>query len=295
MASYTNLNIDRLANAALEAFTKELLPLTAFSTSFNGTNGVARGTDILVPLISALTATTFGGTYAVCGGTKSVITVTINRHKVVHIGQQDLDALDNSDSSLESFGNQQGAALAQAVLEDIFTLLTTANFTAITAVASTAMDVAQLRSGRLLLNQQNVPRAPRAAILDCVPYDALLGVTNFVQAHMFADNNVLKEGKVMRALGMDLFEVNSVFGSINSVMGLIAHASAIAIAMRYVAPQRPTEYDNAGAFSDPRTGATFGLRDFYDPATGNRYIALEANYGYVKGLTNSARLLKRSD
>ena len=292
MASYTNLNIPRLANAALEAFTKELLALSSFSTSFSG-QGTAKGTAILVPLISSLTATTFGGTYAVCGGTKSVITVTINRHKVVHIGQQDLNALDNSDSSLDSFGAQQGAALAQAVLEDVFTLLTTANFGAITGVSYADFGVSQLRSGRLLLNQANVPRAPRATILDCVPYDVLLGITNFVQAHMFADNQVLKEGKVMRALGMDMHEVNDVFGSVNSVMGFIAHASAIAIAMRYVAPQVPQEYDNAGGYTDPKTGATFGLRDFYDPATGNRYIALEANYGYVAGLTNSGRVIKR--
>jgi hypothetical protein len=295
MASYTNLNISRLANAALEAFTKELLPLTAFSTSFNGENGTAKGTAILVPLISALTATTFGGTYAICGGTKSVITVTLNRHKMVNIGQQDLDALNNSASSLDSFGYQQGSALAQAVLEDIFTLLTTANFGFVTGVSTTDFGIAQLRSGRLKLNQSNAPRSPRVAILDCVPYDVLLGVTNFVQAQMFADNQVLQEGKIMRALGMNIHEVNDTFGSTNSVMGFVAHASAIAIAMRYVAPQTTALYQNSGAFSDPKTGATFGLRDFYDPATGSRYIALECNYGYSAGLTNAGRVIKRLD
>lgn len=296
MATYTNLNIPRLANAALQAFVKNLAPLSAFSTSFNPEAvGRTRGNVVLVPLVSSLTATTFGGSYAICGGTKSVVTITINRHKVVHIGQTDLDAINNSDSSLESFGYQQGAALAQAVIEDIFTLITTSNFTSATAVTSTALDVPQLRKARILLNQDNVAQSPRSCILDCVPYDALLAVTNFVQAQMFKDQGVLQEGKIMRALGMDFFEVNNSFGSVNSVMGFAAHASAIAVAMRYLEPQQANRYDNAGAFSDPRTGLTFGLRDTFDPLSGTRYLALECNYGYSAGITNAGRIIKRTD
>jgi hypothetical protein len=89
MASYTNLNLPALGNAALQAFVKTLAPLNAFSTNFSpeqvGTR--QRGNVVIVPLVSTLTATTFGGSYAICGGTKTVVTLTINRHKVVHIGQ----------------------------------------------------------------------------------------------------------------------------------------------------------------------------------------------------------------
>jgi hypothetical protein len=297
MATYTNLNIPKLANAALEGFVKELVALSVFSTSFSGeeVGTRTRGNVVLVPLVGALTATTFGGTYAVSGGTKSVVTVTINRHKVVHIGQSDLDALDNSDSALETFGFQQGAALAQAVVEDVLTLVTTANFASVTAVASTALDVPQLRAARLALNQANAPKKNRFALIDAVGYDALLSVTNFVQAHMFADNQVLKEGRIMRAMGFDFHELNGSFVSAASVNAFVGHASAIAIAMRYLAPQKPSEYDNAGAYTDPKSGATIGLRDFYDPATGMRYIALEANFGKSAGITNGARIIKRTD
>jgi hypothetical protein len=296
MATYTNLNVARLANAALEGFVKELLALRLFSTSFSPEAiSRARGNQVLVPLVGALTATTFGGSYAVCGGTKSVITVTINRHKVVHIGQQDLDALNNSESSLESFGLQQGNALAQAVVEDVLTLVTTANFTSVTAVAAASLDVPQLRAARLALNVANAPKSGRVALIDCVGMDGLLGVTNFVQAQMFSDNQVLKEGKIMRALGFDFNELNSAFVSAASVNAFVGHASAIAIAMRYLEPQRPDEYDTAKAYSDPSSGATFGLRDFYDPITGTRYIAMEANYGYSAGITNGGRIIKRTD
>lgn len=294
MATYTNLDNEIFAQAALEAFVKTMAPLRAFSTNF-GPDPFPKGQNILVPLVAALTATTFGGSYAICGGTKTVVTVTINRHKHIPIGQNDLDAANSSAASLESFAFQQGRALAQAVIEDVFTLLTTANFAQATAVASTAFDVPQIRRAKLLMNQANVPMEPRALLIDCVPYDALLSVTNFVQAYMFADNQVLKEGKVMRALGYDFFELNSSFGSVNSVMAFAAHASAIAIGMRYLMPQPGNTYNDARPVSDPDTGLTFGLRDHFDNNTGTRYINLEANYGYSVGLSNGGRIIKQTD
>ena len=295
MATYTNLNLSRLADAALTAFTKRMLPLSAFSRSFTPESITRhRGNVVLVPLIGTLTATTFANSYAICGGTKSVVTVTINRHKLVHIGQHDLDAANNSESNLESLFGQAGRALAQAVVEDVLTLVTTANFGAIgTAVSSTSLGTAGLRAGKLALDQANAPEG-RSVLIDAVGMDALLAVTNFVQAHMFADNQVLKEGRVMRALGMDMYGLNSSFVAAASVAAFFCSSEAIAVAMRYLEPQRPTSYDNARAVSDD-TGATFGIRDFFDPATGTRYIALEANYGYSAGITNAGRLQKTLD
>jgi len=296
MATYTNLNLARLANAALEAFVKELAPLSAFSTSYTPEAiGRAQGNVVLVPLVASLTGTTFGGTYAVCGGSKSVVTVTINRHKVVHIGQQDLDARNNSDSALESFFRQQGAALATTVFEDVLTLVTTANFASAGQTTSTFLDLVQLRATKLALDQANAPKMQRNLLVDAVGMDALLAVTNFVQAQMFKDTGVLFNGAVTHALGFDFFQLNSSFVSANSVNCFAAQASAIAVAMRYLEPQAGNTYLNSIPVTDPTTGATFGIRDFYDNATGTRYIALECNYGYSAGLTNAGRIIKRTD
>ena len=76
MATYTNLDNEIFANSALQAFVKTLAPLAAFSRNFSAAP-VQKGNTVLVPLIAALTATTFGGSYAVCGGTKTVVTISI--------------------------------------------------------------------------------------------------------------------------------------------------------------------------------------------------------------------------
>ncbi len=294
MATYTNLQNPLFANAALQAFVAELAPFSAFSTNFSPEPAV-RGSPVLVPLVAALTATTFAGNYAISGGSASVITVTMNRQKHVPVGQSDLDAANSSRASLELFGFQQGRALAQAVLQDIFTLLTTANFGSATAISSTVMSVEAIRASRLLLNQANAPYSPRSLILDAVPMDALLGITNFVQSYAYAQNNVLQEGKLYKALGFNLSELNNLFPSTGSVMGFAAHASAIAIAMRYLAPQNPGRYDDARAITDPSTGLTIGLRDHFDPNTGMRYVNLEALYGFSVGISQGGRIIKRLD
>jgi hypothetical protein len=223
------------------------------------------------------------------------VTISLSQHKIVHIGQDDITAANSSAASLESFGRQQGAALALLVLQDVLSLVTTANFSLATAVASTALDVPQLRSARLALNQNDVPAEPRSMLIDCTPYDALLGVTNFVQAQMFRDNGVLAEGKVMRAAGFDFYELNNLFPAVGSVMAFAAHPNAIAVAMRYLQPQDPSAYESAYAVTDPETGITLGLRKHYDANTGTRYLNMECNYGYSKGLTTAGRVIKRTD
>lgn len=293
MATYTNLNIPRLGNQALEGLVNELLPLNVFSRNYSVEPlDRQRGNSILVPLTGTLTATTFAGNYAISGGTKSVITVTLDKHYVVHVGQNDMDALNNSESSLDTFFYQAGAALGRAMVTDVLTLVTTSNFGFATSTTGTALDVVHLRVARRLLNQANVPMANRFNLVDTVGMDALLAVTNFVQAHMFADNRVLQEGKVMRALGFDMYELNGLFTpAANSVMAFLGQAAAIAVAMRYVRPQKPAEYEVAESFGDPRSGATFGLRKFYDTSAGSDFMALEANWGKSVGIAQCARII----
>lgn len=293
MATYTNLDDEIFANSVLQGYTVALMPLSSFSTDFSAAPAV-KGNNVLVPLVAGLTATTFGGSYAICGGSASVITVAINRHKHVPIGQDDLTYHSSSFARLENFGFQQGMALGLAVLQDIWSLLTTANFGLATSVSVVDFGLSQIRRGRYLLNDANAPITPRALVLDLDPYDNLLGISNFLQANLAGNSDALREGRTGSIFGMTTWETNALPGT-GSVMGFAAHASAIAIAMRYLAPQPGHNYSIANSVTDPGTGATFGIRKHYDENTGTSYMNLEANYGYSTGITNGARLYKRAD
>jgi hypothetical protein len=294
MATYTNPNNEIFANSAIEGLCKILLPVSAFARNF-GAMGAQRGDQLLVPLISTLTATTFSGAYNVCGGTKTVATVNLTAHKIVQVGQSDITYHSSSESDLNSFGYQMGMALGAEVLIDILKLVSTSNFTSVAGVSYVDFDTVELRAARLALNKANVADIGRSCLIDADGYDALLAVTNFVQAYMFKDAAVLQEGKIMRALGMDFFETNGLFQSTNSIMAFCAHPDAIAVGMRYLAPQDGNTYSQATPVTDSKTGMVIGLRDHYDNNTGTRYVNLECLYGYTVGLTNNARIIKHLD
>jgi hypothetical protein len=293
MSTLTNLNNEIFGSSAIEGLVKTLLPITRFSRSFSPGTG-QKGDQILVPLISTLTATTFSA-YNICAGTKTVATINLNKHKHVSVGQSDITYHSSSESNLRDFGFQMGKALGTLIMQDFFTLITTANFTSAGSTTIANFDVTQLRAARKALNQADVPLSPRVAIIDANPYDSLLAVTNFVQAQMFKDPSVLQEGRVMRALGFDFYEVNALFVAANSVMGFFAHPDAIVVGMRYLQPQEGNTYNDVQQLSDSETGLTIGLRDHYDNNTGTRYINLECLYGYTVGLTNCARIIKSTD
>jgi hypothetical protein len=153
MATYTNLNNEIFANSAIEGLCKILLPVSTFARNF-GPGAAQKGDQLLVPLISTLTATTFSGAYNVCGGTKTVATVNLTAHKIVQVGQSDVTAHSSSESDLRSFGYQMGMALGAEVLIDILKLVTTANFTGVGGTAGAGVsyadfDTVELRIGQL--------------------------------------------------------------------------------------------------------------------------------------------------
>lgn len=295
MATLTNFDIPLFADQALQGFVNTLVPLRAFSTHYSS-GGESTNTQVLVPVIANVTATTFGGSYAVSGGTASVITVQINKQKIAPISITDLQlASSGGKANAESWAYQQGVGLGLAVLQDIWSLLTTANFAYATTVAVGSLGVAELRKGRLQLGQNKVPMTPRSFVFDVEPYDTLLGISQYA-GNLFAYNNsALTDAKVgPRVLGCDIYETNSLPGT-NSIMGFIAHPAGIGVAMRWLPPQDGNTYFRADALVDENSGIVMGLRDFYDNSAGTRFVVLEANYGYSAGLTNAVRLYGRTN
>lgn len=288
----TNLDNEIFAQSALEGYISTLVPFRAFSTQHEVTPA-QRGVDVLVPLIGSLTATTFSA-YNVSGGTQSVITVSLNKHKHVPVSQTDITRASSSRATLEAYGYQAGAALGLMVFQDVMSLITTGNFSLATAVSVVDFAIAQIRAARLLLHNSKVPFTGRAMILDVNPFDNLLGISNFLQAHLANSDETLREGRIGRVLGFETFETNGLPGT-NSVMGFFGHPSAIAVASRYLEPGVTGAYLEAMPLTDPATGLTIGYRRHYDTNTGIEYVNIEALYGYAKGISAGARVLHRTD
>jgi hypothetical protein len=186
---------------------------------------------------------------------------------------------------------QAGKAAAQAVISGVWSLITTANFGAAGVVTTASgFTVAGVRALRKALSQAHVPTDNRSLIVDSNYYDNLLSDSTNVLANLNFGPSAIKDGAINRLGGFDIFESQLIpsSGSTsdgNNMFGFAAHQSAIAVAIRALQPQAPSEYLETKVMTDDASGASIGFRRHYNPGTGIHYLNAEVLFGYAVGIT----------
>jgi len=250
--STINFNDGVYAQDALKAFVAELLPVTAFARDFSPSQG-RKGDAVYVPRVDAITSTTFNQDYEVAGGTINTITVNIDQHRIAPVDFTDRQAIESSAVSGESFAMNQGKSLAKIVLQDILSVITTTNFGEATlTTAGSNFDKSAFKQLRKAGKDNDVTF--RNAILDNDLYDGLLDDTSITQALNYGGPEAIREGRIPRLLGMNLFESNIVPLNGISLGGFACHPDAIAVGMRYLPPVDGTQYSDVRSVTDPETG-----------------------------------------
>jgi hypothetical protein len=289
----TNLNDKLIAQTALESFVADMEGLALFTTSYSS-EVVRRGATVEVPLVANLTATTFADDYTADGGTLGNVSVSVNQHKIVSVSISDTEYSKSSVAEVTKFSTQAGKALAQAVLESVYSLfVTTASSAAQYAATLTnlsAFTITNARSLRKALSDAKVPQTDRNLILNTSLYDSLLSQSGLLDAGAFGGRDAIVDGRVPRVLGMNVYESLVLPTNSISLSGLAVHPNAVAIAVRALEPQAPSEYLAASTVTDPQTGLTIGVRRFYRPETGKHHMAFEAVWGASRAITAAAKL-----
>ena len=288
MATVSSDLNDRLySQLALESFVKTLAPLNVFSTSYSS-DATARGASVEVPLVANLTATTFADSYEADGGTLNAIRVNIDKHKIVTVRISDTEYSKSSSADIQKFAYQQGRALAQAVLDDIWSAFTTSYSSTVTGL--TTLTLANVRALRKAMSADQVPLDQRSLILDSDLYDGLLSQSNLSDASQFGARDAIVDGRVPRVYGMNVYEVTSVPSNSISLKGFAVHPNALAVAVRSLPAQAPSEYLAATTAADAETGLTINYRRHFNPSSGQHFASYSCTYGYVRGITAAAKL-----
>lgn len=290
----TSLNDKLIAQNALEAFVADMESLSLFTTNYSA-EVVRRGATVEVPLVANLTATTFNQDYALTDGTLDHVTVSIDQHKIVGVSISDTEYSKSSVADVTKFSYQAGKALAQAVLTSVYGLFVTtassaAQYTATITGAST-FNITSARALRKALAAEKVPNTDRALILNSTLYDSLLSSDNLLQAQQFGARDAIAEARVPRVLGMNCYESLVLPTNSISLSGLAVHPNSVALAVRALEPQAPSEYLSAQTITDPQTGLTIGVRRFYLPQTGRHHLSFEAVWGASRAITGAAKLV----
>jgi hypothetical protein len=277
------------AQEALKAFTAKLAPLRAFSRSLDDV-AKNKGDAIVVPYISALTATTFNASsanYQTGGGAVTHNTVSLNQHNIVTFDITDLQSANSSGARFDEIAAQAGRALGQKVLENIWKLITTTNFGAATITTLEAnYTLNSLIDMRAVLAGRNVDTDPGMCnfIHNVTIAAALLKTSNVLNAYQIGDNQAARQGTLGRLVGSDTYETNILPTAATSLVAFMTHPDAINVAMRYLQPLASGEYLAVERAADP-SGIVMGYRRSFDQATGVMYGAFECLYGTATGLT----------
>lgn len=284
--SITGVNDDIIAQAALEAFTASILPLTAFSTSFSA-DAAKKGEKVSVLRTIAADAATDKTThaaYTIQDADSDSIEVTLAQPKYVSWGLDDTEIANSSVVNMEVYGRQKGYALAKAVLQDILSAVTNANYsTAVFTGAASTFDSDDVVDISVACDTALMPPVMRALILSETYIGALLKDNSIKSAANLGSNEVIREGSIGRLSGFDVFKSVLIPSNSENLVGFVAHPAGMAVAMRYLQPQEGHTYNRAEPLTDP-SGITLGLRDWYDNSTGVRCRVLECVYGYKTGI-----------
>jgi hypothetical protein len=298
--STINFNDKIFAQEALQAFVSELSPLSRFSHSYNG--AAARvGDAIYIPRVDALVATTFAGysdsafPYESAGGTINTITVTIDQQFITTVDLTDLQAVNSSAADLGLLARQQGKALAKQVWQRIATAWTTVNFGAALLNISIAnygyTAGAAIRTAML---KRDVPTENLSLIVNADVNDSFLK-DSIVYANYSFNNDVAKTGIVGKVSGMPVYSSNIIPTNGISLVGVVAHPDAMAVACRYLPPQDISVYASAQRIVDDESGIVLGYRRHMSPGRGKMYASFEALFGFAVGLSLGIGILTRTN
>jgi hypothetical protein len=279
---------------ALLALTKKIAPINAFTTNFSS-EAARKGDTIRVlvetyPNEAADTKTTHSA-YSIRDLDSTTASITLSEPVYVSFALDDVEVASSSVVNLEIFGNGKGNKLAVKIMQDVLADITNQNFGAAAFVGAAgtfdADDVADVKDA---LDDADVPDEGRVLVLSNAYITNLLK-DNAIQSNPNIGSEPIREGVIGRLMGFDVIGSNIIPANNENLVGFACHPSAIAVAMRYLQPQPGNSYLRAEPMTDPRSGITMGVRDWYDNDSGVRKMVYECVYGStVTGLSSLVRI-----
>jgi hypothetical protein len=118
---------------------------------------------------------------------------------------------------------------------------------------------------------------------------------NISQAFQYGGSEAIREGRIPRLLGMDVYASNVFPLNSISLVGAIVHPDSLAIAVRTLQPQANEAYLAVETAVDDETGLSFTYRRHFNPGKGKHFASFECLFGFTQALTLGMGLIRRSD
>ncbi len=288
MALNPALAIDIISQHALKAFNATILALSSFSLDLSA-DAIDVGSKIKFAWTpSGATVTDFdaGDGYVTEEPTQLPKELDINKNKYVGFHYTDDQLATLTMLRLEDVGAKYGAALAEAVLADIWGLVTAANFP---RVIPAAIDADDFDSDDVLdIGKQcttlHWPKLGRNMIINEDYYTALCKDPAVKNASAVGGTEAIRQGKVPN-LGTfeNIYESTVIPTNGENLIGFAVNTDAIGVAFRAVKPDATAQKVMDYRVQSNESGMTIAFKEWYDPAFKTTRRVLEVNYGKCVG------------
>ena len=290
--SITGINDDIISQGVLDGFVAAILPLSVFSTSFSA-DAARRGDKISIPRVGAQDAAvtkSAGADYTIQDLDSDAAQITLGEPVYVSGGLSDVEVASSSVLSLELYGKQKGFQLGKKVFQTILADVTLANFGAagFTGAAS-AFDVDAVVDLSTLCDTANMPEDMRALVVKETYFANLLKDSSINTFQQYGSTDPLHNNRIPRLAGFDVHKSTVIPGNGENLVGFAGHPSALAVAIRYLAPQAGNMYIRAEAITDATTGITIGVREWYDQDSGVKKKVWECCFGSAVGIAGGLK------
>lgn len=279
----TNMQSRIFADSAVREFNSILTPLNAFSTSLNA-ESARKGDVIRVPVFPTVTAGAFAGSYSAADSTIVGVDVTLNQHYFKSVAFTDREVAESDTNYFENMGVQCGKAVAKQVVLSAFGLVTAANFlnTAADKLVAATISLAGVASIVKLLADKGIDAGSASLVLNSTQYTTLLQ-DSALKADAFGGSEAIRSGKIPTLLGLNGIYMSPILPvNAENLAGFACAKQAMAIGMRYLAPQSTEGLIDSGSVTDDESGVVLGVRVIPEPLAGKVHYVVEALWGNAK-------------
>jgi hypothetical protein len=261
--------------------------LKAFTTDFSGEVATPMS-SISTRVASSVAAVDASSGYTASDVTSTAKTITLDNHVHVTHKFSDAEISDNGFNLLKrTFIDPAAYGVVNKMVDDLLALVTSSNFAGGSVIADSAFAANNTVDLAKELTDDNCPRQDRVLMLGPSYYAALAKDDAIQASYAWGSDSVIRDNDIKTVHGMEVIEYGDIPANSEDLEGFAAHKSALLIGARV--PDAPSDF--AGSIenvTDPDSGFTLQLREWYEAKDGARYLTATAMYGVAVG--NAAAL-----
>ena len=299
--TWAGMTADNISQKSIATLEEALVPMAGFTLDMS-TDAVEQGTTVSTRIVPAATAATDlvddeSGSYesVVDDQATTQVQVTLDPHPVNGFALTDSEAQNIAAGVWSSVSELLVAtytrSIAKEVLDDVFGLITAANFgAAALTTAAWNFDSDSVADLRQAAREAGWDMNSRPVLVVNPAYYNALCKDDSIKNWSASQSEALRTGQLPNLYGFDVIEAPTLPGNSENLVGFIALPSAIAVAMRGVQTQSPDKFESYDIVQDDTVGAVLPISSIWTPKYRRTEWVFETLFGVAKA---NASALKR--